>query len=129
MTDIDELLDTIELMKAKQKATNDLYDDQIAVLTKSLEKELMKAGKDCYETKTAVAFYRSNPKVDVEDWNVVMEYIAANGAFDILQRRISPAALETRINAGADIKGVKISKGKTLIVKGKKANAKDSEQS
>ena len=125
MTDIDELLDTIELLKQRRDATNTLYDDQISMLTKELEKELMKAGKDCAETKTAVAFYRSSPKVEVEDWNALAEYIKENDAFDVLQRRVSPAALENRIKAGANIKGVTITKGKTLIVKGKKVNEKE----
>lgn len=127
MTDIDELLDTINLLKSKQAMTNDLYEKQIKGLTKELEKSLMKEGKDCCETKTAVAFYRKDTKVEVEDWQEVLDYVEANGAFDILQRRIAPAALVRRIEADGAIKGVTISEGKTLIVKGKKVNAKDTE--
>jgi len=120
MTDIDELLDTIGKMKSKQKMTNDLYEDQIKQLSAQLEKELLKGGLDCAATQHTVAFYRKETKVNVEDWNEVLQFVSDHDAFDILQRRISPAAFKRRVEAGSDIPGATIKEGKVFIVQGKK---------
>lgn len=125
MGSINELLDSIRTLQEKRDATVETYNDRIESLMGMLEARMKVEGKDSLEFNGAIAFYRGNTKVDVQDWDAVMKYVKEKDAFDILQRRISPAQLEARINAGDNIKGVKISHGKTLIVQGKKnASAK-----
>jgi len=88
--------------------------------TEQLEEAMIDEGDECLETETAVAFWRKETKVDVADWAWLQKYIKDEDAFDILQKRISPAALKRRVDAGAELKGVTIEEGQTFIVGSKK---------
>ena len=114
----EELLNKIQALKQKRDAVTEMYDDQITLLTATLGATLGEGNG--LKTECATAYWQSNTNVKVEDWNAVMEYVSKNNAFDILQKRISPAQLEKRIEAGAKIVGVTITKGTTLIIKGAK---------
>jgi hypothetical protein len=111
-----DLLHEIEKLKAKR----DMYSDLINGYTEQLEALMTDEGDECIETATAVAFWRKETKVEVADWAWLQNYIRDEGAFDILQKRISPAALKRRVDAGAELKGVTIKEGKTFIVGSKK---------
>jgi len=111
-----DLLHEIEKLKAKR----DMYSDLINGYTEQLEALMTEEGEECLETATAVAFYRKETKVEVADWDWLQQFIVANNALDILQRRISPAALKRRVDAGAELKGVTIRESKTFIVGSKK---------
>ena len=115
----EETLNKIQALKLKRDAVTEMYDDQITLLSAQLGDTLGEGNG--LKTEMATAYWQSNTKVDVKDWNAVMEYVAKNDAFDILQKRISPAQLKARIDAGAVIAGVTITEGKkTLIIKGAK---------
>lgn len=114
----EELLNNIQALKIKRDAVTEMYDAQIEKLSFQLETALGEGNG--LKTDMATAYWQKNTQVKVEDWNAVMEYVAKNNAFDILQKRISPAQLEKRIEAGAKIVGVTITKGTTLIIKGAK---------
>lgn len=114
----EELLNKIQALKQKRDAVTEMYDDQITTLTTQLGVVLGEGNG--LKTECATAYWQSNTSVKVEDWNAVMEYVYANKAFDVLQRRISPAQLKARIDAGAVIAGITISDSKTLIIKGVK---------
>jgi hypothetical protein len=111
-----ELLHEIEKLKAKR----DMLSDLINGYTDMLQAAMAMEGEDCLETDTAVAFYRKETKVEVTDWAWLQKYIKEEDAFDILQKRISPAALKRRVDAGAELQGVTIREGKTFIVGSKK---------
>lgn len=124
MSTATELLDSIYYLKQKRDAIVETYNDQIDRLTIMLERRMREEGKNTMEFDLAMAFFRKQTKVEVEDWNEVMQCVKRNDAFDILQRRIAPAQLEKRIAAGMIIKGVKISHEEILVIKGKKENEK-----
>ena len=111
-----ELLAKIETLKAKR----DMYADLVNGCTEQLEALMTEEGEECLETGTAVAFWRKETKVEVADWAWLQKYIKEEDAFDILQKRISPAALKRRVDAGAELQGVTIREGKTFIVGSKK---------
>ena len=121
MSKITELLSSLADLNEKRDALIDVYDGRIEVLRTMLEKEMAKAGKDHAEFGDTKADLRSVKKADVFDWGVLQKYIKDNDAFDILQRRVAPAQLERRINAGEDIPGVEVKEVKTLFVTGRKA--------
>lgn len=117
----EELLNKIQGLKDKRDTMNDLYDDQIKTYMGMLEAKLLAEGATGLKTSEATAYWSPQTKVEVKDWNKVMEFVYKNKAFDILQKRITPTALEARINAGASIEGVTLTKGaKTFIIKGAK---------
>lgn len=119
----EELLNRIQALKKINKEN----ENKIKTLSGLLEVKLEAAGLDNFATDEASAFWQSQTKVEVKDWNKVMEYVHANKAYDILQKRISPVALKARVDAGASIEGVTVKEGaKTFIVKGKKENEEES---
>jgi hypothetical protein len=116
MVDTRELLAKIDELKAKR----DMYSDLINSYTEQLEEAMIDEGDECLETDTAVAFWRKETKVKVADWDWLQKYIVDNNALEILQRRVSPAALKRRVDAGEELQGVTIEEGKTFIVGSKK---------
>jgi hypothetical protein len=117
-----EMLVRIEELKAKR----DMISDLINGYTERLEDAMEKSGDECLETATAVAFWRKETKVEVADWAWLQKYVREEDAFDILQRRISPAALKRRVDAGAELQGVTIREGKSFIVGSKKHEKQES---
>lgn len=108
------------MLKIKRDAVTEMYDAEIQSLSAALETQLKIEGKEGLKTEMATAYWQNSTSVEVKDWNVVMQFINRYMAFDILQRRISPAQLQARIDAGAEIEGVTIKKSKTFIIKGAK---------
>lgn len=97
------------------------YENEVKTLAGLLEVKMESAGLTNLGTDCAMAYWQPQTKVEVKDWNAVMEFVYKNKAFDILQKRITPKALKSRLDAGAKIEGVTIKEGaKTFIVKGKK---------
>lgn len=120
MNDMEELLEKIEITKAKKKIAVEAYDDHIKVLSTQLEAKMKAAGTMQLKTEVGTAFFQTNTSVKVKDWDVVMKYVTDNKAFDIIQRRISPAQLEARIKAGAVISGVTIEKTTSFMIRSAK---------
>lgn len=120
MSDIYEMLDSIQALKDKRDAIVENYDGQIKILTDLLEKKMAMVGQDKTECATAIAYWRKGNEVVVEDWTPVMKFVKENDAFDILQKRISPDALSKRLASGATIAGVTVKPTKTFIVQRKK---------
>lgn len=120
MNDMEELLNKIQGLKLKRDALTQTYDDQIKVFTAQLEGMCKAAGTMQLKTELGTAFFQTNTSVEVKNWDVVMKYVADNKAFDIIQRRISPAQLEARIKAGAVIDGVTIKKTTSFMIRSAK---------
>jgi len=114
------LLDAIQKLKLKRDLTVEVYDDQIKTLSSQLETMLKSAHKKDFKTEIATAYWQNSTTAVVEDWNAVMQYVKENDAFDILQKRISPAQLKARLEAGAVIAGASVKTEALFIVKGKK---------
>lgn len=120
MNTVEEQLNHIQTLKNKRDAVTEMYDAEIQSLSAKLEAQLKAEDKGCLKTDMATAYWQNSTSVEVEDWDVVMQFVNRYMAFDILQRRISPAQLQARIDAGAEIEGVTIKKSKTFIIKGAK---------
>lgn len=122
MIDFYELLDSIQTMKDKRDSIVEMYDTKIKELSEVLEKQMSLIGQDKAESGNAIAYWRKGTSIDVADWDALSKYVTEHEAFDILQKRIAPAALQARLDAGEEIAGVTVKETKTFIVqrKGKK---------
>lgn len=119
----EELLNLIQHHKANAKDETAIANKYMALLEVKMESE----GLPNLATDEATAYWQKQTKVEVKDWNVLMEYVHANKAYDMLQRRVSPLAVKARLDAGAKIAGVSYKEGaKTFIVKGKKEDEEES---
>lgn len=115
----EELLNKIQALIVKRDTVTEMYDAEIEKLSGMLG--VMLGEGNGLSTDMATAYWQSSTKVEVKDWTKVMEFVYKNKAFDILQKRISPAQLKSRFDAGAKIEGVTVIDGaKTFIIKGKK---------
>lgn len=56
-----------------------------------------------YEVDGAVAFYKAVDKAEVDSWSKIGDFIVANNAPEILQRRIAIAAVRERKEAGEPV--------------------------
>ena len=120
-----EVLAQIEDMKAKRAVLVDLHDSKIKTLTDYLQHLMRDAGCPKVESEKSSAYTRVTTTATTDDWPALQAFIVKNNAFDILQKRISPAALKRRVDAGELIKGVKFGTTETFIVQSK--NEKDKE--
>lgn len=120
MNDCEELLTKIQNLRLKAKMIAETYEGQIEALSKQLEAKMKIEGLPRLSIDIANATWRDNTQVEVKDWNAVMEYVYANKAFDVLQKRVAPAQLAKRIKDGAKISGVTIKKSTTFVIKGAK---------
>lgn len=112
MATIMELMDELGDLLRQQKELSDL----IAKRKETIKTRMELVGEDKIEYGNTVAYWRTDNKVKVGNWNNVMKYVKDNDAFDILQKRISPAALKRRMDAGAVIDGIEMEESKTFIV-------------
>ena len=123
------LSDQINRMKEKQKRLNAMYDDTVETLTNKLRVGMKTLDKHTLYAPASIAYFRPQTKIEVADWDKVWAYILKTKAIDIIQRRISPAALEKRIDAGEKIDGVTVTEGEVFTVKGLKEGKKDEQES
>lgn len=128
MSKANELLGKIEAITAEKKRQVAFYDEQLEKLKSQLAASMRMLDTKTASYGNASACWRKSTSVEVGDWNAVMEFVDKNKAYDIIQRRIAPAALEKRLQAGEDIPGVKVVKSETFVVtvKGDKENGSES---
>ncbi len=122
---ITDLVDAIQKLRSKRDLLVETYDSQLETLRGELETR-MKAENVAKATgETASAYFQKSYEVTVSDWGAVQTFVQDHDAFDILQRRIAPAALAARLGNGAHIEGVELKEGQTLFVRAlkEKANA------
>jgi phage host-nuclease inhibitor protein Gam len=124
--ELKDILAQIEILTNKKAKIVGLFDGNIELLTMKLKKLMNPEDQHTLYGATHIAFYRKNNKVNVDDWAELHKYVVKKNAFDILQKRISPAALQKRIDTGDVIPGVTIVKGEYSFIiqpiKGDKGN-------
>lgn len=118
--DIEELLTTIGNLKAAKKLIADAYDTKIQNYTNDLQVMMQVRDIPTLKVETATAYWQNTTAANIEDWDAVMQYVKKHDAFDILQRRIAPAQLKARLDAGAKIKGASTITVKQFIIRGAK---------
>lgn len=120
MNELEQLLDTIQNLKNAKATISEAYDSKIGALSAQLEVMLKGAKLPKLSTDLASAYWQNNTSAEIKDWDAVMRYVKENDAFDILQKRISPAQLKSRLEAGAKINGASVKTESVFIIRGKK---------
>lgn len=113
-----ELLEKIQTLREKKAAMETMLDDQISSYAAMLDAQLTAEGLTKQTCETAIAFYTHPKDIKVTDWTGLLGFVQAKGAYDILQKRIAPGAVQVRLDAGEDIPGIKVGEPKkTLVIK------------
>ena len=96
----------IKLMKA---AEDKLFEN--------LQQSLKAAGVNGCIGNYCSANVEEKPKVTVDDWAGVRDFVLKHGAWDLYQNRIAEAAVLERQRAGQAIPGVSVTISETLSIK------------
>jgi len=110
-------LESLQALRAKRDAVMAGLDDLIETKRKLLDAAMRNANRQTVKCTTATAYYQKDTRIEVADWNAVMDYVYKNKAWDVLQKRIAPAALELRMKNGAKIAGVTVTNGSKLAIR------------
>lgn len=97
-----ELADRLEDIEAGKKAVQREYDALEANLLETLPKSELDGATG---TKAVVRIARTVVP-NAEDWEAIYAYVKKNGAWELLQRRLSATACRERWEAGKTIPGI-----------------------
>lgn len=102
---IDKYYEVKQLRLKMEKAAGEVKKLETQLQNEIIER-LPKSKVEGAQGKIARATIKKDAVPTVEDWDKVFAYVKRNGAFDLLQRRISVKAVEERADAGKKIPGI-----------------------
>lgn len=93
--------------KAKVKAQYDAKVERIESVLEKIEAVLLQqfneSGMESVRTKSGTAYKQTRTSAGVADWDSVLEYIRENDLWNMLERRVSKAAVEQFKDAHGDL--------------------------
>lgn len=116
MDELLDLLDEIKDLENKRDLYVDTINGQIENLRENLQAMMEDEHLDKITSTKAQAQIQKTTDVTVNDWDAVLGFVSKHKAFDILQRRISPTALQAHINAGEKVPGVTVKEGSRFVI-------------
>ncbi|MGQ9671484.1 MAG: hypothetical protein ACUVWY_15210 [Desulfosoma sp.] len=116
-----DLIDKIDELEKKRDRVVGLFDEQIQYLRTELEAQMKAAHTlEAYGRHGAKATRRKQKDVRVHDWLRFFEWVAQKKAWDVLQKRVSSAALRARLDHGEKVPEVEIEEKEILVITRKK---------
>jgi len=120
-----QLIENYIKLRNKLKELNDAHKARMKPITammESLEASLMKEMErlDGSQIKaaTGTAFTQVETSVTVQEWSKTLDYIKANGAWELLEARVAKgAAIAAMENSQQPIPGVNVSRVRVLRVR------------
>lgn len=122
-----DVLAQIQCLKNKRDLQVDTYNARIKTLSDYLENNMAVSSVLKLVGPTATAYYRQNTNIKVVNWPAFMQYVEEHKAMDMLQKRVSPKAVELRLGAGEKIKGVTVEKTETFVIRSGKGGEDETE--
>lgn len=113
-----KLRDKIKMLDDQHKANMKPYREALDSLNSVLLDKLNATGGDSLKTKNGTAYKSVKRTASLEDADVFMEYVIANAAFDLMDRKVNVTAAETFANEHGKLPpGVKMSSTATVNVR------------
>lgn len=107
---VEQVVETYLKLRRKKEAIENEAKDKVAdIKTKmtKLESWLMqKADEDgvtSFKTTAGTAFVTTTDFANVADWDAVLTFIRENDAFDMLEKRVSKAAVRAHMDETGDV--------------------------
>lgn len=94
-----ELRDESDKIKADAKATVAKLDQQMGVIEAYLLNEFNNSGGTSISCDTATAFKKTTDFANVGDWNLTLDFIKANGMWQMLKKDVNKTAVKEFIDA------------------------------
>lgn len=88
-----------DLMEAETKARVDEIKTKLIKLEAWLKEQADLQGVTSFKTAHGTAFLTTKDFANVADWDAVLEFIKANEAYDMLEKRVSKLAVRGYIDA------------------------------
>ena len=82
-----------ELLEAETKEKVDAIKTQLMKLEAWIKDQMDQQGVKSFKTAHGTAFMATTDWANVADWDAVLEYIKANDAFDMLEKRVAKLAV------------------------------------
>ena len=102
---IDAVIKTYITLRDRKAVINAAADAEVAVINEKLGKveafikeQADAQGVTSFKTKYGTAFLTTTDFASVGDWDAVLNFVVANGAFDMFERRVSKKAVKAWID-------------------------------
>lgn len=87
-----------EALEATVKADVDVIKAKMAKLEAWLMQKADEDGVTSFKTPAGTAFVTTTDFANVADWDAVLQFIRDNDAFDMLEKRVSKAAVRAQLD-------------------------------
>lgn len=105
-----DLLYKVKAARLAKKKEMEELESQETELKEYIIKTLPKSKASGVAGKVARIAVANKDVQQVEDWDALFKYVKKNDAFELLQRRLSTAAVQERLDDGQQVPGVKLIK-------------------
>ena len=93
-----KLRDKKEALEASVKEQTKELTEKMFKLENYLREQADAMGVTSFKTKHGTAFLTTTDFAAVADWDAVLDYVRVNGAYDLLERRVSKKAVRGYID-------------------------------
>jgi hypothetical protein len=76
------------------EATDNVYKAQMEIIEEELHKRLLADGIRSFGGTKGTVYLELKTRAKAEDWALIHEFMAKNGRFDLLQRRLSDSVVK-----------------------------------
>lgn len=105
-----DLLYKVKAARLAKKKEMEELESQETELKEYIIKTLPKSKASGVAGKVARIAVANKDVQQVDDWDALFKYVKKNDAFELLQRRLSTAAVQERLDDGQQVPGVKLIK-------------------
>lgn len=91
------LRDKKATLVAALKAETKVIDEKLDKISAWIKEQADAQGVTSFKTKSGTAFLTTTEHAQVGDWDAVLNFIIANGAWDMVERRVSKLAVKAWI--------------------------------
>ena len=107
MVKVDDVVSAFMDLRQKKEAIEREAKNKVVALNAKMElmeawllAKMEKEGVSSYKTAHGTAFKSTRDYANVADWDAMLEYVLANEAFHLLERRVNKLAVKSYIDEG-----------------------------
>lgn len=121
-----QLRNACDAIEAEAKAQVKVHKEKMAKLESYMQMELDRQGSTSVKTDAGTAFVSTTDFAAVADWDQTLNFIKEQGAFDMLEKRVSKMAVRAYIEEHKAVPpGVNYGTKVELVVRKPTAKAED----
>lgn len=83
---------------AEAEARANAITEQMMKLEAWLKQQADQLGTTQFKTPNGIAFFKTNDYTTVADWDAVLDFVKATGAYDLLEKRVAKTAVRSYLD-------------------------------